>query len=559
MLSVTVLSHAAQAQLSKVDRLLQQNGFQLQAAADPNGTFYFNGHDGVNGYTQLNYSAPSWAGAARFNDSNGVPITGQWGIWNVNVGNLPDQVPDDVPHLSSLVSMQISDELNWESDPTVEPGLISQFQTVNANPVYNNTIVYTNNFLGQTQLNNAGVSNFIQQARPDMLTFDNYPFQTSNASAPDDSQVLNTPFDSWYTELRFYRDVTLDNSYQASNPNYSVAFGIYRQIYSTDDGTRPPSATEYAVQTTTAMAFNAKLESDFIYNGSASRLYSDTNQHATTAFYNAVQNVNQRAANIGRSMVYLTPMVANPDPNWVNGTPDILFLRGQQITGNPSSPTTPNALPNGFQPATVNGGLNSSWTSGVNDPWITGFGQANIGKTVNATTNASGATIYGTGDALVSWFRPIGETQAQATTKGDIYFMLVNALASPTATPDQCLQDIHLDFTSWPLAPGQALPSIQYVDPLTGNIVTIFEDQTGMKVTNATIDPAGTVLLTNTSGDPTNKTGKLRLNVFLDGGDAFLFKFNTGTPFVGVPEPTSVALAGMAGLAFLRRRNRAGK
>ena len=71
-----------------------------------------------------------------------------------------------------------------------------------------------------------------------------------------------------------------------------------------------------------------------------------------------------------------------------------------------------------------------------------------------------------------------------------------------------------------------------------------------MKITNATLDPAGTVLLTNTSGDPTNKTGKLRLNVFLDGGDAFLFKFNTGTPFVGVPEPTSAALAGIAALAF---------
>ena len=181
MLSLTVLSQAAQAQLSKVDRLLQQNGFQLQAAADPNGTFYFNGHDGVNGYTQLNYSAVVGRRGA-LSDSNGVPITGQWGIWNVNVGNLPDQVPDDVPHLSSLVSMQISDELNWESDPTVEPGLISQFQTVNANPVYNSTIVYTNNFLGQTQLNNAGVSNFIQQAHPDMLTFDNYPYQTSNAS-----------------------------------------------------------------------------------------------------------------------------------------------------------------------------------------------------------------------------------------------------------------------------------------------------------------------------------------------------------------------------------------
>lgn len=61
IVSLSIVS-GARAQLSKVDRLLQQKGFQLQAAADPNGTFYFNGHDGVSGYTQANYTAPSWAG-----------------------------------------------------------------------------------------------------------------------------------------------------------------------------------------------------------------------------------------------------------------------------------------------------------------------------------------------------------------------------------------------------------------------------------------------------------------------------------------------------------------
>ena len=60
--------------------------------------------------------------------------------------------------------------------------------------------------------------------------------------------------DMYRNEMRFYRDVTLDNSYQSSNPNYSVAWGLYRQIYSTDDGTRPPSASEYALETSTNLA-----------------------------------------------------------------------------------------------------------------------------------------------------------------------------------------------------------------------------------------------------------------------------------------------------------------
>ena len=252
-------------------------------------------------------------------------------------------------------------------------------------------------------------------------------------------------------------------------------------------------------------------------------------------------------------MTHLTPLIANPDLNWATGTPDILFLRGQQVSGNT---TTPNTLPNGFQPNTLNGSLESSWTAGANDPWMTGFGQANIGKTVNGFINASGAQQYATGDALISWFRPLGESQATATSKSDLYFLLVNALSTPTATPDQCLQDIHMDFTTWPLAPGQTIPSIQYLDQDTGKIVTLFEDQTGMTVTNSTLEPAGTVLLTNTSGKDSNPSGtKLRLNVFLDGGDSFLFRFNTGTPFL-VPEPTGLALLGGLAATGLKRRRR---
>jgi hypothetical protein len=540
---------AASAQLSKVDRLLQKDGFQLQAAASPDGTFYFNGHDGVLGYTQANYTAPSWAGGARFSDSNGVPITGPWATWNVDLGTLPDQVPADVPHLPDLVSMAIGDEQNWESDSSVNATVSAEFQAVNADPNYNNTIVYTNNFKGQLQLDGTGVSSFIQNNHPDMLTFDWYPYTTGNATAPDDSVVLNTPFDSWYTEMRFYRDVTLDNSYQSSNPNYSVAWGLYRQIYSTDDGTRPPSASEYALETSTAIAFNAKYLSDFIYNGSASQLFSDTNQHATTPFYNAVQSVNARAKNLGKPMVYLTALNTNPDLNWATGTPDILMLRGQQVSGNT---TTPNTLPNGFQPSSSN--AFSAWTSGVNDPWMTGFGQVNIGGTVNQFTNASGKTQAAMGDAFISWFRPINEDKTTATSKGDIYFMLVNALSSPTATPAQCEQDIHMDFTTWPLAPGQTEPSIQYLDQNTGQLVTLFINHSldGL-ITNSSLYPSGTFLLTKTNA---NGTGKLRLNVFLDGGDSFLFKFNTGTTFAGfsVPEPGCASIIAFAGLIAYRRR-----
>lgn len=564
ILSAALAGNAAFGQLSKVDTLLQQYGYQLQADVNTGAPYYYNGHISgttgqyVPGLVQANYTVPNYAGTAIFEDSNypaSSELNGPWAIWNVDEGDLPDQVPADVPHLNNLVSMAIGDEQYWESNPAVFSQVVSEFQQVNADSNYNHTIVYTNNFIGQNQLDGATVSSFIQQAQPDMLTFDWYPFTTANATAEDDSDILNTPFDSWYTEMRFYRDVTLDNSYQASNPTYSVEWGEYRQTYATSgDGTRTPSATEYALETFTAMAFNAKMQMDFWFNSSSSQLYTDQNQDATTALYSAVQQVNQEAANLGRTMVYLTPLIANPNLDWSAGTPDILFLRGQDLTGNASAPTTPTTLPNGFNANSVNGSLYSTWTAGANDPWLTGFGHTNVGHVVGQYTNpTTGATAYTTGDALISWFRPLGETQAQATASGDIYFMVVNAFSTPTASPADCLQNINLDFTTWPLAPGQTQPEIQYVDPITGQVELLTIDSAlDGQITGTSVYPGGTYLLTKTSA---NGTGKLRLSLFLDGGDAFLFKFYTGDAFL-VPEPGTLSLIGITALGVMRRRRR---
>ncbi len=555
ILVASILSGTAFGQLSKVDTLLQQDGFQLQAASESGAVFYYNGHTNtstnqyVPGLVQANYTAPSWGGAATFTDSNNQPINGPWAIWGVSDGSYPDQVPQDIPHLANLVSMAIGDEDEWEREPAVHAAEVAEFQQVNADPNYNHTIVYANNSLGQLQDDGPGVSGFIQTAHPDMLTFDSYPFQTGNASATDDSQILNVGYTSWYTELRFYRNVTLDNSYQSSNPNYSVNWGLYRQTYATNDGTRTPGGTEYGLETFSAMAFNAKYLSDFLYNGSASQLFTNQNQDATTPLYTAVQHVNKVAANIGRSMVYLTPISAgtNPDPEWYDqtGTSDILFIRGQQLSTNNGGVITKNynTLPNGFiANGTTGAALGySKWTYQANDKYLTGWGVNNIGNTVNFDPNQS---IYLPGDATISWFRPLSESQTTAYNNNDIYFLAVNGLATPTGTEQQCEQYIHMDFA----IPNAATQKIDYIDPITGDIDTI-----GITPGTApTSDPTGALLDTI---EATVVSGRLRVNLYLGGGEGMLFKIDNGVPFA-VPEPGTLSLAGCAALAMLRRRRR---
>ena len=86
------------------------------------------------------------------------------------------------------------------------------------------------------------------------------------------------------------------------------------------------------------------------------------------------------------------------------------------------------------------------------------------------------------------------------------YMMVVNGLTDPTGTAASCLQEIRLNFQ-----PG--LTNVVMLDPLTSQLQT-----------NALSAVAG--------------VRQLVLN--LNGGDAVLFKFDTGAPFVGRGPPVAI-------------------
>ena len=86
--------------------------------------------------------------------------------------------------------------------------------------------------------------------------------------------------------------------------------------------------------------------------------------------------------------------------------------------------------------------------------------------------------------------------------------MVVNGLTDPTGTAADCLQKITLNFTN-------SLLSLDVLDPLTGVV------------------EAQPLPLIN---------GQRQLVLDLNGGDAALFKFSDGAPFVGWPTPARLNL-----------------
>jgi hypothetical protein len=159
---------------------------------------------------------------------------------------------------------------------------------------------------------------------------------------------------------------------------------------------------------------------------------------------------------------------------------DVRFVRGQHREG---GKTVDNPLPVDVQ----------AWQYNVNDPFIRGFTVENIG-TKNDKLK---------GDLVIGWFKPL-EMPAGAEPNREIYFMITNGLCDRTAIAAGCRQRItvNLHFLD------TGITSLQRLSRLTGKV-----EQVELK--------------------PVGEAGRHLLTFELDGGTGDLFKFNTGSAFVG--------------------------
>jgi hypothetical protein len=446
------------AQLSKGHLILINRGLQVQGMVTKDDAFHLTTYSNAN-YTSIHWlwdSNPSLMGAAP-----GFP----WSRWAGDETKVPP-LTGEAPYMSQLVTLQLGDE--WElNNVALRDRAVTWFNAIRSN--FPNTILYMNNYGGQ--VGDAQLGDFVTRARPDMLSFDAYPWRADGVGNP----ILGPPT-SWYGDLRRYRE-------HARGARIPLA--VYMQTFHAVESTltyRDPSPSELRLNHFGALAFNAKVLIDFTYNTGASSLFTTPGGDSNpTPLLAEKTDAARRARNLGKALVRLKPVDDAPGPY----TTGIMFLRGKNSSG------TLHTVPIGFV-ADPQDGNYTDWAADRNDPYLRGWAVTNKGAVNNGQR----------GDVIISWFTPLDESFDGFNHTNEVYLMVVNGLTDPAGSAASCLQEIRLNF-QFPAG----ITGLVMLDPLTGQLQT------------NTLPTVGAVR-------------QLVLN--LNGGDAVLFKVANGAPFVGL-------------------------
>lgn len=534
-LAVAMLAARLQAQgLSKGYQILLSRGLQMQGLVTKDNGFHLepellSDSTFTGGYFDIGYNTVNWVFAGSGNSPNsnvtalgaapGIP----WARWVDQESDMPP-LGNEAAYMSNLVGLAMADEQDLNNS-SIRDAAVAWFNDANANPVYAHTLLYTNSYGGQVA--DAPLVDFVSRAHPDMMSFDAYPFKSQYVSNGTGNPADYTPLPTWqtmtpfYSELRRYRDIS---------KSFGIPYSAYMQTFSAVqdyDGTvyRNPSPSELHLNNFAAVTFGAKQLVAFTYNTGASSFF--VNDHhgggdkVRTPLYDEQKIVNNKLKNWGNTLVRLTPV---NDWSTDGTTTNTLMLRGKHYDS-PSGSDLLNPIPVNF---TYNGGNSNSafttWQSNKYDPYLRGWTVTNLGtKNIDPGT---GAKLPG--DVFLSWFKPLDESFDGPNFTDERYFILLNALADPTGSVADCTQKIRLNFLS-------TMPDIQVLNPDTGRVENV----------NVPIDQA---------------TGRKLWDVTLGGGDAILFKFNDGAPFI-VPEPDTLPLGlfGVTAFGWARSKQRAWK
>ncbi|MEO6434990.1 MAG: hypothetical protein ABIP55_04420 [Tepidisphaeraceae bacterium] len=377
--------------LDKGHRILIERGLQIHAMVFVENPFELKllkeaNFTGVNfGWTSdmKKFGAPSPApnaiaarassgGAASAKPQADTPLT--WSRWSTGGGAHETSLkPDEQPYAHSMIAWACADEENL-NDPAMREKVAAWF--AETRPKFPDTILYTNQYGGQ--VTNENLNAYVEAAKPDMLSFDTYPF------------LLDAPVGGSPTP--FYGDAM---RYRKHAIGRGIPYAMWIQTFNGENRYRNPSESEMRLNQFAAWTFGYKMVTAFTYNSGATNLFKGPGDRNPTDALRQIARINRESRNLGPALVRLL-------------NTDVRIIMGERREG---EKTVANPQPVDVQP----------WRFGENDPYLRGVSAENIGK-VNDKLR---------GDVLIGWFRPLQDERHGDET----YFMVTNGLCAPPSAP----------------------------------------------------------------------------------------------------------------------------
>jgi autotransporter-associated beta strand protein len=415
-------------------------------------------------------------------DTGGLSAGQKWGKWvdaNPNSSTYTSPAnslnPTESAHASDLIALQIGDE--QQSDLENPNGYTKAwFDAAHASNLYTNQLMYTNSFY---IINGTAYANFIQNANPDAISWDGYPFNpgTDSYISPHNWLSLGNTF------RRFGMGSYIGATNAAPRP-----YGMYLQTFH-DSKAIDPGEAEIRWNQFVGWTLGYTFEDAFIYRGGNNNFGGQPNGPVYQAF--------KETARQGRNL----------------------------------GPALSKLISYGYGPSFVQG----AGSNGLPGEWIT-FDRNNAQPSQRYLTGISNVTNLGTkngglsGDVYVGFFNPLHLSFGDPV--GTTYFMVTNGLGGELTIPAPTAENpnnVQSDNTATVAQTRQQM-TLNFDFGITGiNSLLRLNRNTGTVDTiNTGFGDGGNTVFTSLGN------GKYQLQLKLDGGTGDLFKYNDGTAFVGV-------------------------
>src|SRR5206468_3015695 len=113
------------------------------------------------------------------------------------------------------------------NDQATRDAAVGWFNRAQANPAYAHTLIYTNSWGGEVADGN--LIDFVNRAKPDMMSFDTYPFQSQWVSGGTGVPADYAPLPDWNTITPFYSFL---RTYRDISRGAGIPFSAYMQTFS---------------------------------------------------------------------------------------------------------------------------------------------------------------------------------------------------------------------------------------------------------------------------------------------------------------------------------------